>query len=192
MPFIDKAIISSWRGEQYTPESESIRDRAHEEAFKRILGWVGVRERSCAEVRGRLERLDFKDEVIAATIERAKRCLVLDDSRFASSLVRTRLASGKGRQAIEAELRDHHVDPLILEGWPEEFFPSEETELQRAIDLLESKPPMSKNKREAAYRRLIGKGYSSSIASSAARIWFEVVSAHPTCEGRGSDNPYYV
>ena len=46
-------------------------------------------------------------------------------------------------------------------------------ELARALAVLDRRPPRAKNLRDAAYRRLVQKGYGSSVASSAARRWCE-------------------
>ena len=39
--------------------------------------------------------------------------------------------------------------------------------------MLKTKPPKAKRIREAAYRKLVQKGYDSSVAASAARIFAE-------------------
>ena len=39
-------------------------------------------------------------------------------------------------------------------------------ELARALAVLDRRPPRAKNLRDAAYRRLVQKGYGSSVASS--------------------------
>ena len=48
-----------------------------------------------------------------------------------------------------------------------------EAEVERAMAVLSRKRFTAKNKREAAYRTLVGKGYASDAASTAARLWAE-------------------
>ena len=74
---------------------------------------------------------------------------------------------------IQRELRSHGIEIDNVPGWPEEFDVDADSELDRALAFLDKRPARSKNLREGAYRKLIGKGFSSSVASSAARIWCE-------------------
>ena len=45
--------------------------------------------------------------------------------------------------------------------------------MQRALALLRRRPPRAKQAREAAFRKLVGQGFPTDIASSAARLWSE-------------------
>ena len=88
-------------------------------------------------------------------------------------LIRSRIAQGKGSSGIERELKSHNIDLWDVPGWPDSYDVDDDVELNRALALLENKPPHSKNPRESAFRKLVNKGYPTSIASSAARIWHE-------------------
>lgn len=143
-------------------------------AFDRIVRWTSNRFRSEADLRKRLLREGYTLEQIDEAIERAQRCLLIDDERFADVLVRSRVRAGKGKVGIESELRKEGIDPFSLPGWPEDYFSDDdESELDRAVSFLDKHPTRSKNPRQAAYRKLLGKGYSSSIAGAASRIWCE-------------------
>lgn len=146
-------------------------------AFSKIHRLVAVRERASEELRQRLKREGFSEEATEKALERALRSGLVDDSRFAEALVRTRLASGKGMRGIEAELEKWGIDPGAAIAHQEEAC-GEDAEVQRALEVLRRRPPKAKNQRDAAYRRLIQKGYGSSIASTAARLWNEQQTSH--------------
>ena len=144
-----------------------------EAAFSKIVAILNVGDKSEWAIRDRLSREGYATESIDEAVERAKSYGYIDDARFAGVLIRSRIAQGKGVCGIERELRNQDIDIESVPGWPHEFGVNDDSELDRACSLLEAKPPRSKNPREGAYRKLVGKGYSSSIASSAARLWHE-------------------
>ncbi len=88
------------------------------------------------------------------------------------------MAAGRGRQGIEAELSRLGIEPSDVPGWPEEFVGDDDAEISRAIAVLDKKPPRAKSLRDAAYRRLVQKGFSSASSSSAARLWIEGREGH--------------
>ena len=142
-------------------------------AFERIVRLVSHRDRSSEELRRRLVDSGFSTEAAQEALRRAKACGLIDDARFAEAFIRTALARGKGIAGIERSLADFGVETSAVEGWPDEFVSEEESELERALSVLKRTPPRSKNLREGAYRKLVSKGFSSSIAQSAARRWVE-------------------
>ncbi len=153
---------------------------AAERAFRKIERLSCVREQSSTALRRRLVREGFSEDDVQAAIGRALACGLVDDGRYAEVLVRSRLSQGRGRHGIEAELADVGigadeaaaiVDEALDDGCGQAG--REESEIERALVLLDRHPPRSKNLREGAYRRLVQKGYSSSVASSAARQWCE-------------------
>lgn len=145
----------------------------HEAAMRKIERLCSLREQASAALRERLVRDGFSEKVAEKAVGRAVECGLVDDARFADVLVRCRLAAGKGCAGIARELASHGIDPAHVESYLDAAEAGSDAELSRALDLLERKPPRAKNAREAAYRRLVGKGFSSSIASSAARTWWE-------------------
>lgn len=145
----------------------------HEAAMRKIERLCSLREQASSALRERLVRDGFSEKVAEEAVGRAVECGLVDDARFADVLVRCRLAAGKGCAGIARELASHGIDPAGVESYLDAAEAGTDTELARALELLERKPPRAKNAREAAYRRLVGKGFSSSIASSAARTWWE-------------------
>lgn len=170
------------RPEKYEPSFQDDEDATtptvdeSSKALKKIVALVNASDKSEKTIRERLMRNGF-DEVSAETaIQRAKEYGFIDDMRFAEILVRSRLAQRKGSAGIERELMENGIDPSDVAGWPYEFNLSSEEETDRALDLLRRKPPRAKNKRDAAYRKLMQNGYPSNVASSAARMWSESIS----------------
>ncbi|WP_052241572.1 regulatory protein RecX [Berryella intestinalis] len=148
------------------PDAPSAAD-----AFARLFRIVSNRDRSERDARRRLSDAGFSEEDVDRAVERARNAGILDDLRFADLLIRSRISQGRGRAGIERELADQGIDVDAVSGWPDEYFDDGRSELERALSLLDRKPPTAKNKREAAYRRLVGKGFSSSVASEAARTF---------------------
>ena len=144
-----------------------------ERAFRKIERLALAREQASAALRARLVREGFPPEAADAAVGRALACGLVDDARYAEVLVRSRLSQGRGAQGIAAELESLGIDASVVPGWPEEFAVDHESEVARALALLDRKPPRAKNKRDAAYRRLAQKGFGASVASTAARIWSE-------------------
>ena len=130
-----------------------------ERAFRKIERLALAREQASAALRARLVREGFPPEAADAAVGRALACGLVDDARYAEVLVRSRLSQGR--------------DASVVPGWPEEFAVDHESEVARALALLDRKPPRAKNQRDAAYRRLAQKGFGASVASTAARIWSE-------------------
>ena len=133
-------------------------ERTGEAAFRKILRWVSVRERSSAYVRERLAKDEFPPEAIDEALDRAVRAHAVDDRRYSDALIRMKLAAGKGLRAAEAEIIGLGIDPSTFVAWHEH---------------AERGPPRAKQAREAAFRKLVGQGFSTDIASSAARLWSE-------------------
>lgn len=174
MPIIDETYISKLKmqlEELDRAESNASDERDENEVFKKIVRLTNVRDRSTCELRNRFLSDEFPEEAVEEALSRAQRCALIDDMRFADSLIRSRVNAGKGRRGIERELEKHEIEACDVPGWPEEYFASDEDELDHALNALQRKPPRAKNKRDSAYRKLVSQGYSSSIASSAARLW---------------------
>lgn len=144
-----------------------------DEAFRKILRWVSVRERSTAYVRERLAKDEFPTEAIEGALDRAVRTRAVDDRRYSDALIRMKLSAGKGLRAVEAEISELGIDPASLDAWQEHASRGSEAEVERALAMLRRRPPRAKQAREAAFRKLVGQGYTADVASTAARRWFE-------------------
>lgn len=131
------------------------------------------RDQNSILLRRRLVREGFPEPFVDQAIERAVAVGLIDDERWGRTVARTRLSQGKGVSGIRRELALGGVDLDSLSGWPDEFV--EDDEALRARKALEKRPPRAKDMRGAAYRRLVSKGFSPSVASSVAREWSESV-----------------
>ncbi|WP_302389797.1 regulatory protein RecX [Eggerthella sinensis] len=141
-------------------------------AFRKIERLCLVREQASEQLRQRLARDGFEPDAVETAVARALACGLVDDSRFADVLVRSRLAQGRGRRGIAAELEALGIDADGVEALAAGDG-DDAGEVDRALALLDRKPPRAKNRRDAAYRRLAGKGFSASVSSTAARLWCE-------------------
>ncbi len=161
-------------GSANAPEgSGSLHQGEQSLAFKKILRWVKVRDRSIEETRARLIREGFQSDAIDSAIDRAKEYRFLDDGRFADMLVRSRLRQGRGLDGIVRELRGHGiVADAVLPGFPEEYLANRPSQHDCAYALLCKKPPRAKNARQAAYAKLVRAGYPMALSAEVANKWF--------------------
>lgn len=145
-----------------------------ERAFRKIERLSCVRERATVELRTRLIREEFEESAVEDALARACACGLVDDARYADVLVRSRLSQGRGKRGIAAELERLDISASEVAALSESGDSGDDSdEIQRALHVLDKKPPRSKNRREAAYRRLAQKGFSASVSTSAARLWCE-------------------
>ncbi len=151
-------------------------DEQSDRVFSKIGTLASRREYSLQGMRRRLRNYDFEEQDIEDALARAVHCGLLDDARYADVLVRSRLSQGKGLCGIARELRQDGIEPLSVSLYVEAQSMGSSLphhEVDRALEVLRSRPPHAKNVRQSAYRRLLSRGYDSATASSAARIWAE-------------------
>ena len=127
-----------------------------------------VRERSLKEAQDRLLEKGYEEHTVASALDRALACGLLDDARFAQTYIKGKLSAGWGQKRIERELYRFGIATEMIDGYPDDFF-CEDEQVEQALEALKKHRSRSKNPKQAAYRYLIGKGYSSSVASSAVR-----------------------
>ncbi len=165
-----RTIGASSLDEVEHPEEEAP---TAQEAYQKILRIISVRERSSAYLRERLRKEEYPSQAIEEALEKAQRLYLVDDRRYGDALIRMRLAAGKGLRDAEQEIEELGIDPTTLDAWQEHAAQGPEVERERALALLRRRPPRAKNARDAAFRKLVGQGYSTDVAGSVARQWAE-------------------
>jgi regulatory protein len=165
--------LSKTKSATQAESGSRVAEEGQRSAFKKIVDLLAASDKSEAALRERLERAEFDHQDIDEAIARAKELGFVDDRRYADAFVRSRVAQGKGSAGIERDLKAHNIDPFILDGWPHAYSIDDDSELDRALAFLHSRPPKSKNLRESAYRKLVSRGYPSAVCARAARIWSE-------------------
>ena len=118
---------------------EDVRLSDPDAAFRKIERLCLVRERASEQLRQRLAREGFEAEAVEAALDRALACGLVDDGRFADVLVRSRLAQGRGRRGIAAELENLGIDADGVEALA--AADDDAGEVDRALALLDRKPP---------------------------------------------------
>jgi len=143
-----------------TAEPEAARERA--------LRLLGYRERSAHELASKLTEDGYREAVVADVVTRFLECLLVDDRRFAESLVRGSIGGRHlGRERILRTLTEAGVDPVIIAEVVEEHVPAE-GEFARATELARRMASRVDDPRKLA-QRLIRKGYAPGVAFSAVR-----------------------
>jgi len=140
-----------------TNEPQLARDRA--------LQLLGYRERSSQELTQRLHRDGYPDGIVDEVVSRFCEVELVDDRRFASAWIRSRVSAGYGLRRIKRELREKGVADDVVEDAVVE---SElEDELLRARAALRGRAPRDSKEREKLVRRLVGRGFDLRVAVDA-------------------------
>lgn len=134
-------------------------------ARERALQLLGYRERSRFELRQRLLDNGYPTEVVEPILDRFCEVELVDDRRFASAWVRSRVSAGYGRRRIARELADKGVADETAEfALAEEIL---EDELSRAVESLRGRRPRDGKDRERLVRRLVSRGFELRVALDA-------------------------
>ncbi|HSO28437.1 MAG TPA: regulatory protein RecX [Candidatus Sulfomarinibacteraceae bacterium] len=142
------------------------------------LRFLEVRQRSVAEVRRRLTRAGYREDLVAGVIARLGDLGMLDDEAFAAQWVESRdRARPRGERALRAELRWKGVDASTIDlamigreggGEPDpddaaadRFLASEARTLGRIVD--------PRQRRNRAYAALARRGFDADTSTRAIR-----------------------
>ena len=110
-------------------------DQARESALR----FLTYREHSTKELRRKLQKKGFNEEILEILLSRLKEIALLDDERFAKMWLESRIRKGTlGRHRIIQELRQKGISTSIIKTLLETEF-DYETELKLAIKQLEKK-----------------------------------------------------
>lgn len=138
------------------------------------LRFLEPRQRSIDEVRRRLTRVGYRDELVAGAIERLIELGMLDDAAFAQTWIESRdRARPRGERALRAELARKGIDRQILDDVLEER--GDEPDAAAARRLLERHARALERiadprvRRQRAYALLARHGFDSETAVAAIR-----------------------
>lgn len=145
---------------------EAVAEAEPSAARERSYRLLGYRERSTSELRGRLHEDGYCAAVIDATIERLVELQLVDDERFATAYVRTKVAAGWGSARVTSGLRAHHIEPEVMARVLDEQM-TDESQLQRARTLISRLRIVDSRDRQRALARLIRRGFPTNIARQA-------------------------
>ncbi|WP_022834966.1 regulatory protein RecX [Salisaeta longa] len=103
-------------------------DELRVEAKQRALDYLAHKPRTEAEVRRKLQRKDYPDDIIADVVARLHELGYLDDHAYARDYIHNRFRSKRyGPLRIERELRKRGVDRTIVEQAVADFFADHST-----------------------------------------------------------------
>ncbi len=138
-------------------------------ANERILRLVNRRDYSRRELKERLLRDGYDNDVCDEVLDGLIKCGIVSDSRYAEIYIRSKLAAGWGVERIVRELESRGVDVNGLEGWPYEYL-DPEAELERAAEVARKKCSGSRSfSYPQIVRFLMGRGFSYGVACGAAK-----------------------
>lgn len=146
-------------------------------AFERILRSLAVSEQSTLKMRIKLESAGFPADSISWAIDHAQEMGILDDRRYADSLIRSTIASGKGLRHVECELAKLGLALEELPAYRDYLELGEESQIDSAVAYLLRHPSRAKDVRGSAMRKLINRGFSTDIATQATRKYLDQISA---------------
>lgn len=151
-----------------TPSSRAellylIGETARACAFQRVVDMVSRREYASLEATQRLVTDGYARDTAERAVSRAVELGILDDGRYASAYVRSKVACGWGPRRIGRELERWGLSLDELPGWPDEFLQGDGI-ADRARELLSRRRVPEKNAYAKLMRLLLSKGYSSSVA----------------------------
>ena len=105
-------------------------------AFEKALTFLERRSRTESEVRERLGRAGFKEDVIAETLDRLRDAGLVDDEDYAERYLETLKAKGRGQRRIADEMRRKGLPEDIVRNRVEQDI-TREDEMTAASEIAE-------------------------------------------------------
>ena len=138
-------------------------------ALNRALHFLGYRARSRREVRDRLRRSGYGEEIVEGVVGRLEELGYLDDEAFARTATREK-ARRYGPRRISADLRRSGVDAELAQNVVDEEFAGR-SELEEARSAAARRYNRGGSDAEArrVYGFLVRRGYSSDVCAEVAR-----------------------
>lgn len=141
------------------------------------LRFLEPRQRSIGEVRRRLTRVGYQEDLVEGAITRLVELGMLDDQAFARTWIESRdRARPRGERALRRELAVKGVDREVVDGsMSERIDIAPDAEADAATRLLErnaralARVADPRARRQRAYALLARNGFSSEVATAATR-----------------------
>jgi regulatory protein len=179
---VSESLVARWRlfkGRELTDDdvaeirAASSSERVMADAYRLL----GHRARSTEELRRRLLAKEHQEASVADALERLTADGLLDDAEFARSYVADkRRLDGWGAERIRRGLRELGVDSGVVTEALGEGTDADGPELGRALAVLRKRGASDQPAeavRRRAFQALRRRGFSSSTAYAAVRIWAE-------------------
>lgn len=179
---VSESLVARWRlfkGRELT--ADDVAEITAATSVERVLGdahrLLGHRARSVEELRRRLLARGHDEAAVAGALERLTAEGLLDDAAFARSYVADkRRLGGWGASRIRRGLRELGVDTEVIDEVLEPEAADGGAELDRALAVLRRRgrprEPLDADRRRA-FQALQRRGFSTSTAYAAVRIWAE-------------------
>ena len=153
-----------------------LESEVKKESKDAALKFLSYRMRSEKEVRDKLKKKEFANDLIDEVIKDLKRINLIDDSNFASAFVRDKISNKpQGKILLKQELWKKGIKDETIEKVLKEYFEDEEEELNLAKNLLKKRKKRYENlDKNIAKRRmmsfLLRRGFSYEIVKQALKI----------------------
>lgn len=137
-------------------------------AFERACSKLSARERPGGDVLNLLVQEGYPAEASQAAVDKAKRCGVISDTRYAQAFVNSKTRAGWGKARISRKLERFG---LSLEDAGEEALDSltQDREYERALAAASRRAMPSKNPTEKIARFLMGRGFATGLSLRVAK-----------------------
>ena len=149
--------------------TELLREDGDSKAYAKAMFFLGYRARSEAEVRERLKRDEWSDEVISRVLQKLREQGFLNDENFSVQWVENRSHSRpRGGRMLQQELRQKGVDKETIES----VLPDAEDEADNAVAALRPKLRLfaqfdERTAREKGIQFLMRRGFNYGVAKAA-------------------------
>lgn len=137
-------------------------------AFERACSKLSARERPGKDVLNLLVQEGYPKEASQAAVDKAKRCGVISDTRYAQALVNSKTRAGWGKARISRELERFGLSledagDVALDGL------TQDREYERALAAASRRAIPSKNPTEKIARFLMGRGFATGLSLRVAK-----------------------
>lgn len=137
-------------------------------AFERACSKLSARERPGKDVLNLLVQEGYPAEASQGAVDKAKRCGVISDARYAQAFVNSKTRAGWGKARISRELERFG---LSLEDAGDVALDSltQDREYERALAAASRRAMPSKNPTEKIARFLMGRGFATGLSLRVAK-----------------------